>query len=102
MIANKEDVATDIFSLKHKQLRSGFEPKSLITINNDDNCRQGHMSQWIKSLDRSSDIPKKSVSSIPGEGKGELPEGTLTGDNWLLTPFKPNDDNRYVKCVSST
>ena len=24
----------------------------------------------------------KSVSSIPGEGSGELSEGKLTGDNW--------------------
>ena len=40
------------------------------------------MAQWIKALVRSSDIPKKSVSSIPGEGSGELSEGQLTGDNW--------------------
>ena len=44
-------------------------------------CPQGHMVQWIKALVRSSDIPKKSVSSIPGEGSGELSEGKLTGDN---------------------
>ena len=38
--------------------------------------------RWIKMLVRSSDIPKKSVSSIPGEGSGELPVRKLTGDNW--------------------
>ena len=43
---------------------------------------QGHMAQWIKILVRSSDIPKKSVSSISGEGSGELSEGKLTGGNW--------------------
>ena len=37
--------------------------------------------QWIKSLVRSSDIPPKSVISIPVEGRGELSEGKLTGDN---------------------
>ena len=42
---------------------------------------QGHMAQWIKALVRSSDIPKKSVSSIPCEGSGELSE-RLSGDNW--------------------
>ena len=44
-------------------------------------CPQGHMAQWIKMLFRSSDIPKKSASSIPSEGSGELSE-KLTGDNW--------------------
>ena len=39
------------------------------------------MVQWIKALVRSSDIPK-SVSSIPSEGIGELPERKLTADNW--------------------
>ena len=37
--------------------------------------------QWIKSLVRSSDIPPKSVISIPVEGSGKLSEGKLTGDN---------------------
>ncbi len=36
---------------------------------------QGHMAQWIKALARSSDIPKKNVSSIPGQGNGELSQG---------------------------
>ena len=40
------------------------------------------MTLWIKVLVRFSDIPKKSVSSIPDEGSGELSEGKLTGDNW--------------------
>ena len=44
-------------------------------------CPQGHMAQWIKALVRSGDIPKKSVSSIPGERSGEPSEGELTGDN---------------------
>ena len=43
---------------------------------------QRDMPQEIKVLDRSSDIPQKSVSSIPGEGSRELSEGKLTGDIW--------------------
>ena len=39
------------------------------------------MAQWVKAVVRSSDIPKKSVSSIPREGSGELSEGKLTVDN---------------------
>ena len=39
------------------------------------------MAQWIKALVRSNDIPKKSVSSIPGEGSGEFSKGKLTRDN---------------------
>ena len=42
---------------------------------------QGHMAQWIKAFVRSSDIPKKSVGSIPIEGSGKLSEGKLTGVN---------------------
>ena len=45
-------------------------------------CPQGHMVQWIKALVRSSDIPKKSASSIPCEGSGVLSEGKLTDNNW--------------------
>ena len=40
-----------------------------------------HMAQLIKAFVRPSDIPKMSVSSIPGEGSGELSEGKLTRDN---------------------
>ena len=39
------------------------------------------MARWIKVLVKSSDILKKSVGSIPGEGSGELSEGKLTGYN---------------------
>ena len=39
-----------------------------------------HMAQWIEALVTSSGIPKKSVSSIPGEGSGKLSEGKITGE----------------------
>ena len=80
-------------------------------------CPQGHMAQWIKVIVRSSDILKKSASSIPGEGSGELSEGKLTGDNWhplnmargtrtvypgernkgLSSTFQPREEGRSVQ-----
>ena len=69
------------------------------------------MAQWIKLLVRSSDMPKKSVSSIPGEGSGELSDnrnslnmarGTRTvysgmRNKGLSSTFQPPEEGRSVQ-----
>ena len=63
------------------QVKMVAENIRFIIPRNSYTCSQGHMAQWIKALVRSSDIPKKSVSSIPSESSWELSEGKLTRDN---------------------
>ena len=77
-----------------KQMRSGSVLLTKYSLTNQDlklnnpqelvchkiQPNQGHMAQWIKRWFDPATY-SKSVSSIPGEGSGELSEGKLTGDN---------------------